>query len=47
MNIEQTIVFFYHHQSNVQVEAYIKLMKCAIKKFLETNNDVKLALLLI
>ena len=30
-NIEQAVSSLYHHQSNGQVEAYIKFIKCTIK----------------
>ena len=30
-NIEQVVSLLYHHQSNGQVEAYIKFIKCTIK----------------
>ena len=47
MNIQQSITSSYHHQSNGQVEACIKLVKSRIKKCLDTNQDVSLALLQI
>ena len=38
---------FLHHQSNWQGEACIKIVKCTIKKCLDNNDDVNLALLQI
>ena len=32
LNIEQAVSSSYHHQSNGQVEACIKFIKCTIKK---------------
>ena len=43
-NIKQTITSSYHHQSNGQVEAYIKFTKHAFQKCLDTIIDVNLAL---
>ena len=44
MNIEQAITSSYHYQSNGDVKACIKFLKHTIKKWLNTNNDVNLAL---
>ena len=46
MAIEQTKTLL-HHKSNAQVEACIKFIKCRIKKCLDNNNYVNLALLQI
>ena len=45
MNTEQAITSSYHHWSNGQVEMCIKFVKSKIKKGLDTNNDVSLAVL--
>ena len=47
LNIQQSITSLYHHQSSGQVEACIKFIKCAIKKCIDTNQDINLALLQI
>ena len=47
MNIQQSITSSYHHQSNGVVEACIKCVMCTIKKCLNTNQDISLALLQI
>ena len=47
MNIEQAITPSYNNQSISQGEACIKFIKCTIKKFLDTINDMSLALLQI
>ena len=47
ISIDQAIKSSYHHQSNGQVEACIKFVKCTIKKCLDSNNGVNLALLQI
>ena len=45
LNIYQVVISLYHHQSNGQVEACIKFVKCTIKKCRSNNIDVKFALL--
>ena len=45
MSIKQVIISSYSHQSGGPVEAHTKLMKCTIKKCLDTYNDVNQALL--
>ena len=40
INIQQTIALPYHHQSNGQVEAFIKFVKCTIKKCPDTNRHI-------
>ena len=45
MNIEQVTSSSYQHQSNGQVEAHIKFVKCTMKKCIETNDDIHIALL--
>ena len=47
MNIEQVTSSSYHHQRNGQVGVCIKLMKCTMKKCIETNDDIHIALLQI
>ena len=47
MNIEQATLSSYHHQSNRLEEAYIKFIKCTMKKCMETNEDIHVALLKI
>ena len=39
INIEQAVSSAYHHQSNGQVEAYIKFIKCTFKKCAESGRD--------
>ena len=45
LNIEHAVSSSYHHQSNGQVEACIKLVKCTLKNCHDTNSDMHLALL--
>ena len=47
MNIEQATPSSYHHQRNGQVEACIKFIKHTMKKCIETNEDIHIALLQI
>ena len=47
MCIEQAITSSFHYQNSGQVEVCIKFIKCTIKKYLDTNNDVNLTLLQI
>ena len=47
LNIEQAVLSLYHHQSNSQVEACIKLIKCTIKKCSDSGGDIHMALLQI
>ena len=47
MNIEQVTSSSYQYQSNSQVEACIKFIKCTMKKCIETNDDIHIALLQI
>ena len=44
MNIEQTITSSYDHQRNGQGKVYIQFVKQTIKKCLDTNNGLNLAL---
>ena len=46
-NIQKGTAFSYHNHSSGQVEACIMFVKCTIKKCLDNNNDVNLALLQI
>ena len=43
MNIDQAITSTFHHQSNDQVEVYMKFVKCMIKSSLDNKKDVNLA----
>ena len=45
INVEQAISSTYHHQSNRQVEACIKLIKPTFKKCAESSRDINMALL--
>ena len=46
LNIKQPVFSLYHHQSNGQVEAYIKSIKCIIKKFSDySGGDIHMAIL--
>ena len=47
LNIEQAVSSSYHHQSNRQVEACIKFIKCTIKKCSDSNGDIHKVLLQI
>ena len=46
-NIEQAFSSSYHHQSNGQVEACIKFVKCTLKKCFDFRSDLHMALLQI
>ena len=45
VNIEQAVSSSYHHQSNGQVDACIKLLKQMLKKCIDTNDDPHITLL--
>ena len=45
LNIEKAAASSYHHQSNEQVEACIKFIKCTIKKCIYTKIDTHIAIL--
>ena len=47
VDIEQVFSSSYHHQSNGQVEAYIKFIKCTLKKCFDTKGYPHIALLQI
>ena len=47
INIEQAVSSAHHHQSNGQVEACIKLIKCTFKKCTNAGRDINVALLQI
>ena len=47
LNIEQAVSSSYHHQSNRQVEACIKFIKCTIKKCTVSGGDIHMAMLQI
>ena len=45
LNVEQAVSSLYHHQSNRQVEACIKFIKCTIKKCSDSSSDIHMTLL--
>ena len=45
LNIECAALSSYHNKNNSQVEVYIKLVKCTMKKCGDTKSDIHLALL--
>ena len=47
LNIEQAFSSSYQHQSNEQVEACIKFVKCTLKKCFDSRSDTYIALLQI
>ena len=47
INVKQVILLVYHHQSNGQVEAYIKFVKHTFKKCANSSGDTNMALLQI
>ena len=47
INVEQVISSMYHHQSNGQVKACIKFIKCTFKKCADSGRDINMALLQI
>ena len=47
LNIEQAFLSSYHHQSNGQVEAGIKFIKCTLKKSFDSRSDPHIVLLQI
>ena len=47
LDIEQAVSSSYHHQSNRQVEACIKFIKCTIKKCSDSGGDIYMAMLQI
>ena len=47
ITIEQVILSAYHHQSNRQVKACIKFIKCTFKKSTDLGRDINMALLQI
>ena len=47
VNVEQAVSLSYHHQSNGQVKACIKFIKCTLKKCTESGRDIYMALLQI
>ena len=47
LNIKQAVSSVYHHQSNGQVEACIKFIKCTFKKCTDSGGDLNMALLQI
>ena len=47
VNIEQATSSAYHHQTNGEVEACIKFVKCMFKKCADSGRDINMALLQI
>ena len=47
MNIAQGVSSFYYHQNHRQVEVCVKFIKCTMKKCIEPNEDIHVALLQI
>ena len=47
LNIEQAVSSAYHQQSNGQVEACIKFIKCTLNKCAKSGGDIHMALLQI
>ena len=47
INVEQSVSLAYHHQSNGQVKACIKFVKCTLKKCTNSGGDINIALLQI
>ena len=47
LNIEQAVSSSYYHQSNGQVEACIKFVKCTLKKCFDSRSNLHVALLQI
>ena len=47
INVEQVVSSAYHHQSNCQVGACIKFIKCTFKKCADSGGDINMALLQI
>ena len=47
LNMEQAVSLSYHHQSNGQVEACIKFVKCTLKKCFDSRGDPHITLLQI
>ena len=44
LNIKQAVSSAYHHQSNGQVKACIKFIKCMFKNCANSNGDINMAL---
>ena len=47
INVEQAVFSVYHHQSNGQVKACIKFIKCTFKKCANAGGDINMTLLQI
>ena len=47
LNVEQALSSSYHHQSNGQVEACIKFVRCTLKKCFDSRSDLHIPLLQI
>ena len=45
INVEQAVSLAYHDQSNGQVKACIKFVKCTFKKCADSGGDINMALL--
>ena len=47
LNMEKAVSYFYHHESNGQVEVCIKFINQTLKKCMHTNADLHITLLQI
>ena len=47
LKIEKAVLSTYHHQSNGQVKACIKFIKCTFNKCADSSGDMNMALLQI
>ena len=47
LSLEQAVSSLYYHQSNGQMEVYIKFTKHTFKKYIDTKSDIHKALLQI
>ena len=47
LNIKQAVLSVYHHQSNGEVKACIKFIKCTLKKCVDSCGDIHMVLLQI
>ena len=45
LNIKQAVFSSYHHQSNGEVEAFIKFIKHTIKRCSDSSGDIHMAML--
>ena len=47
ITVEQAVSLAYHHQSNGEVEAFIKFINCTFKKCADSGGDINMTLLQI